>query len=75
MTKAPTTILYASVVSQDRVWIALMIAALNDLENKLGDIINVYVQAPVMGKVWTTLGPEFGKDARKTAVILRAYMA
>ena len=23
-------------------------------------------------KVWTTLGPEFGKDSRKTAVIVRA---
>ena len=23
-------------------------------------------------KMWTTLGPKFGKDARKTAVIVRA---
>ena len=39
---------------------------------KSGDILNAYVQAPVTEKVWTTLGPEFGKNARKTAVIVRA---
>ena len=49
-----------------------MIATLNDLEVKLSDILNVYIQAPVTEKVWTTLGPEFGKNARKTAVIVRA---
>ena len=49
-----------------------MIAALNDLEVKSGNILNAYVQAPVTEKVWTTLGPEFGKDARKTAAIVRA---
>ena len=49
-----------------------MISSLNDLEVKLGDILNAYVQAPVTEKVWTTLGPEFSKDARKTVVIVRA---
>ena len=62
--KAPTTIMYASIVSREPVRIALMIAALNNLEVKLGNILNAYVQAPVTEKVWTTLGPEFGKDAR-----------
>ena len=64
MTKASATITY--------VRIALMITALNELEVKLGNILNAYVQAPVTKKVWTTLGPEFGKYARKTAVIVRA---
>ena len=72
MTKAPATIMYASIVSRETVRIALMIATLNDLEVKLGNILNAYVQAPVTEKVWTTLGPEFGKDARKTAVIVQA---
>ena len=36
------------------------------------NVINAYVQASVTEKVWTTLGPEFGKDAKKTAVIVRA---
>ena len=42
---------------------SLMIAAHNDLEVKVGNI---------MEKVMTTLGSEFGKDAGKTAVIARA---
>ena len=45
-----------------------MIAALNDLEVKLGDILHAFVEAPVTEKVWT----EFGTDARKTAAIVRA---
>ena len=72
MTEALATITYASIVSRETVRIALMIAALNDLEVKLGDILNAYVQAPVTEKVWTTLGPKFGKDARKSALIVRA---
>ena len=40
MTKAPGTIMYYSMVSRKKVRIALMIATLNDLEVKLGDILN-----------------------------------
>ena len=72
MTKATATVLYVSVMSRETVRIALMIATLNDLEVKLGDILNGYVQAPVTEKVWTTLSLGYGKDARKTAVIVRA---
>ena len=49
-----------------------MIATLNDLEVKLGSILNAYVQAPVMEKVWTTMGPEFGIDVEKITIIVRA---
>ena len=66
MTKEPATIMYASVVSRETVRIALTIAALNDLEVTSGNILNAYLQAPVTEKVWTTLGPEFGKDVKKT---------
>ena len=45
---------------------------LNDLEVKLGTIMNTYVQAPVTEKMWTSLGPEFGKYTRKTSVIVGA---
>ena len=48
-----------------------MIATLNDFE-VTGDILNAYELASVTEKVWTTLGPEFSKDAGKTAVIVRA---
>ena len=71
MTEALATITYASIVSRETVRIALMMAALNDPEVKSGNILNAYVQAPVTKKVWITLGPEFGKDARKTALIVR----
>ena len=47
MTKAPATIIYASVVSRETVTIALMVAALNDLEVKFGDNLNAYIQVPV----------------------------
>ena len=71
MTTTLATIAYASIMSRVTVRISLMISALNDLEVKLGDILNAYVQAPVTKKVWTNLGFEFGKDVRKTAVIVR----
>ena len=48
-----------------------MIAALNDHEVKSSNILNSYEQAPVTGKVWITLGSQFGKDAWNTAVIIR----
>ena len=65
----------ASIMFRMTVRIALIIATLNDLEVNLSDILNVSVQAPVTEKVWTTLSPELGKNARKTAVILEHYMA
>ena len=72
MTKAPSSMTYASVVSRETVRIALTIAALNALEVKCGDVMNAYIQAPVTEKVWTTLGIEFGEDSGKNAIIVRA---
>ena len=71
ITEAPATLMYASIVLTKTVRVALIIVALNDLEIKWGNIFNVFAQASVTEKVWTTLGPEFGKEARKTAVIIR----
>jgi hypothetical protein len=48
-----------------------MLAALNDLQVKAGDVLNAYITAPVKEKVWTVLGPEFGPDADKNAIIVR----
>ncbi len=70
MTKAPATITYASVVSRETVRIALLMAALNDLNDKLGDVLNAYITAPITKKVWTVLGPEFSIDAGKSAIIV-----
>ena len=47
MTETPETITYASVVARDTVRIALLLAALNDLDVKVGDVLNAYITAPV----------------------------
>ena len=72
MTKTPSSITYSSVVSRDSVRIALTIAALNDLKVGSCDIQNAYLTAPCREKVYTTAGPEFGSDAGKTMLIVRA---
>jgi hypothetical protein len=71
-TEAPATIAYASVVSHDTPLLGLTIASLNDLKVKVGDVLNAYITAPVKEKVWTVLGPEFGHDAGKSAIIVRS---
>jgi hypothetical protein len=72
MTKAPATITYASVVSRKTIRIAFLMAALNDLHVKIGDVLNAYITAPITEKVWTVLRPEFGIDAGKSAIIVHS---
>ncbi len=72
LTQAPATITYASVVSRETVRLALTFASLNDLEVKVGDVLNAYITAPVKEKVWTILVPKFGLDSGKSAIIVRA---
>jgi hypothetical protein len=45
---------------------------LNDLNVKVGDVLNAYITAPITEKVWTVLGPEFSIDASKSAIIVCA---
>jgi hypothetical protein len=71
-TKAPATITYASVVSHETVRLALTIASLNDLNVKVGEVMNAFITAPVKEKVWTILGPKFVHDAGRSAIIVRA---
>ena len=47
MTEALATATYASIVSIETVRVALMIAAINDLEVKSINNLNPFVQAPV----------------------------
>ena len=68
----PEHLRYSSVISRETVRIALTIAALNDLEVKASDIQNAYLTAPCAEKIWTKLGAEFGPDAGKKAIIVRA---
>jgi hypothetical protein len=69
-TEMPDSITYASVVSRESVRIALTLAALNDLEVKTTDIENAYLTAPVGEKICCRLGPEFGREAGKKALIV-----
>jgi hypothetical protein len=71
-TEAPAAITYASGVSRETMRLALTIASLNDLKVKVGDFLNAYITARVKEKVWTVLGPEFGHDAGKSAIIVCA---
>ena len=72
MTDTPAIMTYASAISRETVRIALTVAALNDLEVKTSDIHNAYLTVPCEEKLWTTLGPEFGPDNGKQALIVRA---
>ena len=71
-TEPPAVLTYASVVSRESIRIALTLAALNDLEVKQSNVANVFLCSPCEEKIWTTLGPEFGPDAGKKAVIVQA---
>ena len=71
-TEAPASITYSSVVSRDSVRIALLIAALNELDVLACDIQNAYLTAPCREKVYTVAGDEFGSDSGKLMVITRA---
>ena len=35
-------------------------------------VYNTYITAPITEKFWKILGPEFGPDAGKSAIIVRA---
>ena len=72
MTEAPAVMTYASVVSRETVRIALTTAALNDLEVKASDIQNAYLTMRCAEKIYTKLGPKFGADKDKLAIIVRA---
>ncbi len=72
MTKAPATITYASIVSCETICIALLMATLNDLNVKVGNVLNAYITAPITKKVWTAFGPEFGNNAGISAIIVHA---
>jgi hypothetical protein len=45
-TKAPATLIYASVVSRETVQITLLMAALNDVDIWAADVLNAYITAP-----------------------------
>lgn len=71
-TDPPKESTYASVVSRDSVRLAFLIAALNDLGVLAADVQSAYINAPTEENVYTTAGPEFGKNAGRPVLIVRA---
>ena len=71
-TSTPDSLKYSSVVSRDSVRIIFTIAALNGLKVLSADIQNAYLTAKCREKIWTIAGAEFGSDAGKKMLIVRA---
>ena len=69
---ALATLTYSSVVSRDSVWIALTIAALNELEVMACDIQNAYLTANCCEKIWTRADPKFGSESSMIMFIHKA---
>ena len=65
----PATIPYVIVVLRDKVRIAMILAALNDLPVKVADIQNTYTTVPVTDK-WMVLVQESDKDTGRKAVVV-----
>lgn len=72
VTDPPASITYSSVVTRESVRIALLVAALNDLEVLSADIQNAYLHAKCREKIWCIAGPEFGSDEGRIMIIVRA---
>ena len=72
LTDEPSSMTYSSVVIHDSVRIAFTIAALNDLDVLSADVGNAYLNAKPREKYFIVCGPEFGSDAGKYALIVRA---
>ena len=51
MSKSPSVVTYAIVISRETIPIALTIAALDNLQLNCGDILNAYITAPVMESI------------------------
>ena len=65
-TPDPKESTYAGVVSRESACITFTYAALMEFDSMEAGIQNIYLQAPMNDKYWTTCGPEFGtKEAGK----------
>ena len=72
MSHTPNVITYSSVVTRESPHNALTLAGLHDLEVRAADILNAYVMASNREKILTILDLEFGDDASKSAINVRA---
>jgi Reverse transcriptase (RNA-dependent DNA polymerase) len=71
LTDTPPALTYSSVISRESVWIAFLIAALNDLDVLMFDMGNAYLNADTTEKLYCYAGKEFGPDREGKLMILR----
>ena len=71
-TDPPKDMTFSSVVSRDSVRIAFLLAALNDLDVLAADVQNAYLNAGTNEKLYIIAGKEFGNNAGRPALIVRA---
>jgi len=71
-TDSPSQMTYSSVVSQESVRIAFLIAALNATDLMAADISNAYLNASKKEKMYIVAGPEFGREEGRVALVVRA---
>jgi hypothetical protein len=71
-TEEPKEMIFSSVVSRDSVRIAFLYVALNDLNVMACDIQNAYLYATTKEEVYTIAGREFGENAGRPVLIVRA---
>jgi hypothetical protein len=71
MAEMPAGMTCSSVVSRDSVCIALLVAALNDLDVFAVDVTNVCLNANCREKMWNKAGPKFGPEWEGKALVAR----
>jgi hypothetical protein len=71
-TTAPSSMTYSSVVLRDSVWLAFLIAALNDIDIMSCDLENAYLNTPCQEKIWFEGGIECVEDQGKVCVVVRS---
>ena len=72
MTETSDTMTYARVVSCETICLDLVISAMENMELKFVDVMNLHITSPIQEKIWTTLGPDFGLDSSKTTLVVHA---
>ena len=70
LTKVSPLMSYSSVVSRDSVRIMFLVATLNDLNIKMCDIGNVYLNAETRERVWFRAGSEWGSSRAGCQVMI-----
>ena len=71
-TDVPASMTYANVVSRDSVPIMFLIAALNELDVKMHDIGNAYLNTETRERVWFIADMEWGSRKGSKVIITRA---